>query len=337
MYVEDLDLGAVRAFAAVAEYGQFTLAAAELGISQQAVSKRIARLENQLGVALFERVRSGADPTPAGRRLLSHARDLLVRADEAVAAVRDDPGPLRVAVLGERQAAMRAMRFFLEQQPDCDAEIVLSHTEIMRSGGAVTSRDALLAGRVHAVFARAGGGPRPLPARVAAAPAYLEPLHLLVGKDHPLAGRAAIALSELRGTVIWVPGVRFPSEWADYYRELAEFAGFTIDSRRRPEPDRLASANTSTNIELIVSRVAASATLMTFSGEGFETPWHPNIRRVPVVDPVPAYPHALLWDATDTHPGLPDLIAHVRANYNAEIATGCWAPAADRALFGVRD
>ncbi|WP_245671407.1 LysR family transcriptional regulator, partial [Nocardia amamiensis] len=73
----DLDMAALRAFVAVVEEEQFGHAAAVLGISQQAVSKRIAKLEAQLGTALFERGHGGSPPTGAGARLLPHARALL--------------------------------------------------------------------------------------------------------------------------------------------------------------------------------------------------------------------------------------------------------------------
>ncbi|MDN2499984.1 LysR family transcriptional regulator, partial [Nocardia nova] len=109
----DLDLAAVRAFVAAAEERQFSLAAVVLGISQQAVSKRIAKLEDQLGTALFARVPAGIVPTAAGARLLPHARALLAVAETAVAAVCERPRPLRVAVQGERQGATEQMRFYL--------------------------------------------------------------------------------------------------------------------------------------------------------------------------------------------------------------------------------
>ncbi|MGW0181093.1 LysR family transcriptional regulator [Nocardia sp. NPDC003345] len=321
----DLDLAAVRAFLAVADEGQFGLAAGVLGISQQAVSKRIARLEGQLGTALFDRVPTGARPTAAAVRFGTHARALLALADEAVATVSGHPGPLRVAVLGERLADTRAVRFFMAREPGADIELVLTNSR-------VTSRDALLSGRADVAFARAYGGPRPLPDKIAAIPAYLDVLHLLVGRDHPLAGREAVALAELAGETVWVPGAAVPSEWADFYESLSRFSGVIVDRTPRaelfPDADRGPAP-----IEALLDHIAGSATLSTFNGDGFELPWHPHIRRVRVVDPTPAYPHALLWDRTDPHPGLAALIAHFRDGYNRDAARGCWLPEPDRDLF----
>ncbi|MRH93056.1 LysR family transcriptional regulator [Nocardia sp. SYP-A9097] len=323
----DLDMAAVRAFVATVDQRQFSLAADLLGLSQQAISKRIAKLETQLGATLFDRVPAGVVPTVAGVRLLPHARSLLVIADQAIMAVRDNPGPLRIAVLGERQAAMQSLRFYLDRHPGADTEIVLSNAF-------VTSRDALLSGRADVAFARACGGPRPLPDGIDAVPAYLEPLHLLVGRDHPLAGRSAVGLGDIGEFNVWVPGAAVPSEWSDYYRDLSEMSGIAIDTTQRPEVfGNSDSADGPAPIELLVERIAASDTLATFSGEGFAVPWHPHIRRVPIVDPTPAYPHALLWDTTNTHPGLPSLIAHFRDNYNNDLAADCWIPNPDRAFF----
>ena len=84
----DLDLAAVRAFVTVVDEGQFGHAAQVLGITQQGVSKRVAKLESQLGVRLFDRLASGSAVTAAGAGLLPHARALLTVADDAVAAAR---------------------------------------------------------------------------------------------------------------------------------------------------------------------------------------------------------------------------------------------------------
>ena len=83
-----MDLDAVRTFVAVADAGQFSAAAAALAVSQQAVSKRVAALEKDLGVALFTRTPRGARLTPAGQAFLPSARDLLRAGERAAASVR---------------------------------------------------------------------------------------------------------------------------------------------------------------------------------------------------------------------------------------------------------
>ena len=75
-----MELYQLRSFAAVAELGHLTRAAEKLHISQPAVSAQIKALEDELGVALFERVSSGMVLTSAGRRLLPEAQKVVAAA-----------------------------------------------------------------------------------------------------------------------------------------------------------------------------------------------------------------------------------------------------------------
>ncbi len=83
-------LAAVRVFEAAARHLNFTVAAAELNMTQAAVSYQIRLIEERLGTALFIRARRGVTLTPAGRRagtLVSAAFDML---DDAFAEVREE-------------------------------------------------------------------------------------------------------------------------------------------------------------------------------------------------------------------------------------------------------
>lgn len=67
----------LRILQTVIECGSFSTAALQLGISQAAVSRAIAALEDELGVSLLTRGRFGAHPTLLGERVLHHARQIL--------------------------------------------------------------------------------------------------------------------------------------------------------------------------------------------------------------------------------------------------------------------
>lgn len=69
-----MDIRQLRYFLAVIEHGSFTRAATMSGRTQQALSKGIAALEQQLGARLFERGSRGARLTDVGRLLLDHAK-----------------------------------------------------------------------------------------------------------------------------------------------------------------------------------------------------------------------------------------------------------------------
>ncbi|MEE7490242.1 LysR substrate-binding domain-containing protein [Methylobacterium oryzae] len=67
-----VSLSAVRIFEAAARRRSFKAAAGELNLSPSAVSHALRKLEETLGVALFERVGQGIAPTPAGEALCDH-------------------------------------------------------------------------------------------------------------------------------------------------------------------------------------------------------------------------------------------------------------------------
>lgn len=81
-----LDLVHVRSFAAVAERGTVAAAGRALGYTPPAISQHIAKLESELGTALFDRVGGRLVLTPAGQRLRPIAHEMADLADSARAA-----------------------------------------------------------------------------------------------------------------------------------------------------------------------------------------------------------------------------------------------------------
>ncbi len=89
-----VDLDSLRCFLAVAQLLHFRTAAARVGRSPAAVSERIKRLEDDLGVVLFERTTRRVRLTDAGARLRAHAQALLDAAAASGAVARGDGRPL---------------------------------------------------------------------------------------------------------------------------------------------------------------------------------------------------------------------------------------------------
>jgi len=74
-----LELRQLRYFKAIAEYGSFSEASLRLRVAQSALSRHTASLEQELGVALFERLPRGVTLTDSGTLLLDRAKDILER------------------------------------------------------------------------------------------------------------------------------------------------------------------------------------------------------------------------------------------------------------------
>ncbi|WP_340119191.1 LysR substrate-binding domain-containing protein [Pelagibius sp. 7325] len=110
-------LPALTVFEASARHGSFTRAAEELNLSQSAVSKRVASLEDFLGTPLFERVRQRIVLTEAGQHYLARIREALEIMEEATMetlAFRSGGSILNIATLpsfGNRWLLPRIGRF----------------------------------------------------------------------------------------------------------------------------------------------------------------------------------------------------------------------------------
>ncbi|MEZ5967646.1 MAG: LysR substrate-binding domain-containing protein [Hyphomonas sp.] len=84
-----MDWGKLRSFHAAAEAGSLTSAGERLGISQSAVSRQIAALEEQLGVSLFQRHARGLVLTDSGHTLFRSTMEMAQAAQSANTALRD--------------------------------------------------------------------------------------------------------------------------------------------------------------------------------------------------------------------------------------------------------
>jgi LysR family hydrogen peroxide-inducible transcriptional activator len=98
-----MNLRDIKYILAVAETRHFGKAAERCFVSQPTLSGQIKKLEDQLGVVIFERTNRSVEVTPIGEEILAHARLLVEQADaiEQVARAHQDPlaGPLRVGAI----------------------------------------------------------------------------------------------------------------------------------------------------------------------------------------------------------------------------------------------
>ncbi|MFF7412017.1 LysR family transcriptional regulator [Streptomyces lydicus] len=305
-----MDLEAVRTFAAVAEAGQFQKAASDLSITQQAVSKRIATLERDLGVRLFTRTPRGAELTIDGQAFLPHARELLRVAERAVASVRTGRRPLRVDVIASRVAPSGLMRGFHQAHPEIDLDVVMLFD-------VETAVAAIRSGAIDASFRAVAAPGRPLPEDIESLRVLDEPLQLLTGPAHALANARSVTLAQLAGHRIWMPGIVPGTEWAAYYDDLVAEFGLTIEA-----------TGPNFGSDALLDTIADTPALATFMSEQTRLVWPTGhgLRRIPVIDPTPVYPHSLLWHRDNPHPALATLRAHLTALSPGTDAAGTWRP-----------
>ncbi|TLS45438.1 LysR family transcriptional regulator [Streptomyces montanus] len=306
-----MNLDAVRTFVAVADTGQFQEAAADLSITQQAVSKRIAALEQDVGVRLFTRTARGAQLTIDGRVFLPHARGLLRAEERAAASVRPGRRALRVDVIGRNLAPAGLLRDFHRAYPETELDVV---THLLDTDAALA---AVRSGTIDASFRAVTLPARQLPDDIEAVPVLDEPIQLLTGPAHEFAAARAVMPAELAGHRIWMPGIVTGTEWAAYYGELAAAFGLTIDS-----------TGPNFGIETLLDMIADSSALATFVGEQTRLVWPADydLRRVVLHGPTPVYPHSLIWRRDNPHPALTTLRDHLDSTRPLRRGAETWAP-----------
>jgi DNA-binding transcriptional LysR family regulator len=187
------ELRQLRAFVAVAEELNVTRAAERLFLGQQAVSKSVAQLERELGVALLERTTREVRLTVAGLVLLVSGREALAATDAAFdsaqAIGRGWSGTVQVGVSPAIDPATRAevARVLMADAPD----VSVAFREVRPGDVAALLRDRV----VDFVIARAA----PDAPEVDSASLRPTRVELVVAAGHRLAGASSVRLAELDG------------------------------------------------------------------------------------------------------------------------------------------
>lgn len=125
------DLTDIAAFLAVARESSFTKAAAQLGVSQSALSHTIRGLEERLGLRLLTRTTRSVAPTAAGERLISRVGPRLEEIDaelNALSEMREKPaGRVRINAgdHAARAVLWPALRRLLPEYPDIQVEVMV--------------------------------------------------------------------------------------------------------------------------------------------------------------------------------------------------------------------
>ena len=215
------DLAAVRA---VVDQGTFSAAAVSLKVAQPALSRRIARLERELGGLLFDRLPRHAAPTPLGDAVASAAAAILnevesARAD-AMAIARGAAGRIRMSSLaGGIPALARGLSLFQQRHPEVVVEL-----------RALDAEAAVLALRERRVDLATLPGSAVEPGLRSRKLARWRVV-LAVRPDHPFASRRAIPISALEDQPLLMLAPEFMV--SRHVMDLAERTGVRLQPRLR--------------------------------------------------------------------------------------------------------
>src|SRR5262245_42807124 len=292
----DLDLRVLRYFVTTAEELHFGRAATRLHITQQTLSAQIAKLEGDIGAALFTRSSRRVELTPAGHCLLTDARDLLRHADGTLArALRlKHPAALRVGVhvTAFTETTSALLRDFQRTYPQISVEI---ETYALTEPAA-----GLVEGRTDIAVVRP-----PVAAPNLAFHILTEESRVFVlPGDHPLIDRPFLTLQDLDGAA-WIAAAPAtdgtePNAWRDFW----------LPPTPANSPPTIGA--TAATLDAWREHVAGGRgiSLCPASSERFYA--RPGIGFVPAQN-VPPCQVSLAWPATAVTPAAKKLIAHAES------------------------
>ena len=187
-----MDSDALKTFLTVHRAGGISSAARALHRTQPAISRRIALLEQELGVPLFERGVGGLHLSDAGRVMVPYAERAIAATQDAENAVRalakPNAGPVALAIVGTLAGGVvsQVMRRFAKAYPDVDLTL--------RTATSAEVSDLVRRGEAAIGLRHEYDRSRDLDCKVLAN----KPLKVVCAVDHPMAGRRVARLADLR-------------------------------------------------------------------------------------------------------------------------------------------
>jgi DNA-binding transcriptional LysR family regulator len=203
-----LDVGKLATLRAVLARGSFSAAAADLNLTQPAVSRQVSLLERQVGTQLVRRTQRGVHPTEAGQLLVEHAEAVLGRLALAEAQIAD--------VAGLRSGHVRLGSFFtalVYLSAELAGVLEAQHPDLFRLQHDVIEDQ--LVDRVSAFRNLAAGEldvaivfehefqPGPPPPDIELVTLFDDPPRALIPAGHALAQATSVAPADLAGDT-WI-------------------------------------------------------------------------------------------------------------------------------------
>lgn len=196
-----MDLASLNAFIAVAELCSFSEAAIRLHLTQPAVSKRIAGLEQQLRVRLFDRLGREVSLTEAGRALLPRAYQILNVLEDTRRALSNLNGEItgRLTLATSHHIGLHRLppllRAFTQAHPQVALDIQFLDSEV--------AYEEVLHGRAELAVITLAPAPRESLHSVSV---WDDPLDFVTAPEHPLARSKSISLADVARHPAVFPG-----------------------------------------------------------------------------------------------------------------------------------
>ena len=289
-----LDTRQLNWFMLVAETGSFRKAAEKIGVRQSAVSRRIQRLEDTLGVSLFERRTTGAHLTVAGTSFLENTRGALWEMQRAVDGAQSAGeaacGKLRIGF--SASISNGAFRNLLTAFFGAHAHVEVSFVEADRNS-LLTS---LSHRRIDAVFS--AGLTEPVYGESIAL--VRQAIYLAVPTDHELASCDRIGWSETRSAPF------ISSIWNLGAENHTNISGRNIDLGSSVTVQRHRISR-----EAIMALVGLGIGVSLIADHGCDLPY-PNVTFVPYGDENETIPFSVTWRPENDNPALRRFISLAR-------------------------
>lgn len=197
-----MDTQNLQAFLLVAETGSFSMAAEQLHLTQPAVSKRVALLEERLQRSLFDRIGRNISLTEAGEALLPHAKRIAQELLFAVQSVRDLEGEvggtLRLATshhIGLHRLPP-ILSYYSKAFPQVHIDIDFMDSE--------QAYDLIAQGKAELAIVTLSPGDE---GSMITRPIWRDPLDFMVQREHILAGGGQLTLADLSAHPAILPGL----------------------------------------------------------------------------------------------------------------------------------
>lgn len=290
-----MELSDLRSFVDVAEALNIRRAALAAGVKPSTISRRISKIEGELGVSVFERHSAGVRLTRAGRDFFqttsSVLRDLEFAARRARAAARGANGQLQIGIFASIASgcAHEALRSFRTQYPDVEVEIAKGEPRALLRRLRERKLDVAFVTGQHDLV--------DLDSEVM----WSESVVLAVACNHRVASMGRLRWSDLRGERFIVSVQEPGPEIYDWLTARLGGLGQTTDIVRCPVARETLFVKVALGLGFSVVSEAGAAVI------------YPNVVFKPIGDPDDVLPFSAVWAPGADNPALRRFLSVMRA------------------------